>query len=197
MESKPMRNNEKGYLSPEQQKLVADNHNLIYSFAYKYKIDIGEYYDVLALGLCKAAMYHDGVSGKFSTLAYQSMKTVYLNEVVYYDKRSKRGSNKKAEYYEEFISDDESRGTYFDLFSDIKMPDEDSIILNLLFQEFCCYITNREFAVLKMKFSGMTQKEISKEYGVTHQMVSLWLKEIKKKAEYFFKKEGWLENYSC
>ena len=192
-----MRNNEKGYLSPEQQKLVADNHNLIYSFARKYKIDIEEYYDVLALGLCKAAMYHDGVSGKFSTMAYQSMKTMYLNEIVYYDKRSKRGSNKKTEYYEEFISDDESRGTYFDLFSDIKIPDEDSIILNLLFQEFCCYITNREFDVLKMKLSGMTQKEIAKEYGVTRQMVSLWLKAIKKKAEYFFKKEGWLENCSC
>ena len=71
-----MRNNKKGHLSQEQQKLVADNHNLIYSFARKHKIDVGEYYDVLALGLCKAAMYHDGVSGKFSTLAYQSMKTM-------------------------------------------------------------------------------------------------------------------------
>ena len=192
-----MRNNEKGYLSPEQQKLVADNHNLIYSFARKYKIDIEEYYDVLALGLCKAAMYHDGVSGKFSTLAYQSMKTMYMDEIVTYGKRSKRGGNKKTEYYEEFISDDESRGTYFDLLSDIKIPDEDSMILKLNFQEFCRYITNREFNVLKMKLSGMTQKEIAKEYGVTHQMVSLWLKAIRKKAEYFFRKEGWIEKCSC
>lgn len=82
------------------------------------------------------------------------------------------------------------------LLSDIKIPDEDSMILNLNFQEFCRYITNREFNVLKMKLSGMMQKEIAKKYNVTEQMVSLWLKAIRKKAEYFFRKEGWLENYS-
>lgn len=106
--------NKDRHLTPEQQKLVADNHNLIYSFAYKYKIDVGEYYDVLALGLCKAAMYHDGISGKFSTLAYRSMRTVYMDEIVTHDKRSKRGGNKKTEYYEDFIFDDESNGKYLD-----------------------------------------------------------------------------------
>ena len=171
-----------GHLTPEQQKLVADNHNLIYSFAIKSKIDVAEYYDVLALGLCKAALYHDGVSGKFSTLAYKCMRTVYMDEVITHDKRYKRGNGKKTEYYEDPVFQNGSKETYFSLFSNEKSPDEDSMILKLNFQQFC---------------SGMTQKEIAKEYGVTHQMVSLWLKTIKKKAEYFFKKEGWLENCSC
>lgn len=30
--------NKEGHLTPEQQKLVADNHNLIYSFAIKVKL---------------------------------------------------------------------------------------------------------------------------------------------------------------
>lgn len=189
--------NKEGHLTPEQQKLAADNHNLIYSFAIKSKIDVAEYYDVLALGLCKAALYHDGVSGKFSTLAYKCMRTVYIDEVVTHDKRYKRGNGKKTEYYEDPVFQNGSKETYFNLLSDMKLPDEDSMILKLNFQEFCRYITDREQKVLKMKLSGMTQKEIAKEYGVTHQMVSLWLKAIKKKAEYFFNKEGWLENYSC
>lgn len=189
--------NKDRHLTPEQQKLAADNHNLIYSFAVKNKIDVVEYYDVLALGLCKAALYHDGVSGKFSTLAYKCMRTVYMDEVITHDKRYKRGNGKRTEYYEDSVFQNGSKETYFNLFSNEKSPDEDSVILKLNFQEFCRYITDREQKVLKMKLSGMTQKEIAKEYGVTHQMVSLWLKAIKKKAEYFFNKEGWLENYSC
>lgn len=189
--------NKDRHLTPEQQKLAADNHNLIYSFAVKNKIDVVEYYDVLALGLCKAALYHDGVSGKFSTLAYKCMRTVYMDEVVTHDKRYKRGNGKKTEYYEDPVFQNGSKETYFNLLSDMKLPDEDSMILKLNFQEFYRYITDREQKVLKMKLSGITQKEIAKEYGVTHQMVSLWLKAIKKKAEYFFRKEGWLENCSC
>ena len=186
-----------GHLTPEQQKLVADNHNLIYSFVIKNKIDVAEYYDVLALGLCKAALYHDGVSGKFSTLAYKCMRTVYMDEVITHDKRYKRGNGKKTEYYEDPVFQNDSEETYFNLLSTSKSPDEDSMILKLNFQQFCRCITNREQRVLQMKLSGMTRNELATDYGVTHQMVSLWLKAIKKKAEFFFKKEGWLENCSC
>ena len=120
-----------------------------------------------------------------------------MDEVVTHDKRYKRGNGKKTEYYEDPVFQNGSKETYFNLLSDMKLPDEDSMILKLNFQEFYRYITDREQKVLKMKLSGITQKEIAKEYGVTHQMVSLWLKAIKKKAEYFFRKEGWLENCSC
>lgn len=38
-------------LNKEQQKLVEDNHNLIYSFAKSRMVDTEEYYDVFAIGL--------------------------------------------------------------------------------------------------------------------------------------------------
>ncbi|SCG88004.1 RNA polymerase sigma factor%2C sigma-70 family [uncultured Clostridium sp.] len=192
-----MRNNEKGYLSPEQQKLVADNHNLIYSFARKYKIDIEEYYDVLALGLCKAAMYHDGVSGKFSTMAYQSMKTMYLNEVVFHNKRKKRGGEGKETHYENIVTSYEMELDYLSLLEDKKILDENNIIFRVKFLEFCCYINSKEQQVLKMRLDGMTQKEIAEYYGVSNNAVFLWIKAIKKKARWFFRKEGWIENCSC
>ena len=192
-----MRNDKKGHLSPEQQKLVADNHNLIYSFARKHKIDIEEYYDVLALGLCKAAMYHDGVSGKFSTLAYRSMKTMYMDEIVSRNKRKKRGGEGKEAHYENIATSYEMELDYLSLLEDGKNLDEDAIIFRVKFLEFCRSINNKEQQILKMKLDGMTQKEIAECYGVSNNSVFLWVKAIKKKARWFFRKEGWIENCSC
>lgn len=64
-------------LTPQQQKLVEDNHNLIYSLAYKKNINLDEFYGDLAIGLCKAALAFDENRGKFSTLAYTSMYNEY------------------------------------------------------------------------------------------------------------------------
>ena len=63
-------------LTLDQQRIVSENHNLIYSLANKKSINLDEYYDALAIGLCKAAIAFDNTKGKFSTLAY----TVMLNE---------------------------------------------------------------------------------------------------------------------
>lgn len=63
-------------LNTEQRKLVEDNHDLIYGFMVKYKLDYTVWYDVCAIGLCKAGMAYDG-STRFSTLAYRCM----FNEV--------------------------------------------------------------------------------------------------------------------
>lgn len=61
-------------LTEEQKRLVADNHNLIYGFANKKNLDVEEYYDVLAIGLCKAARIFDSSKGcQFSTVAYTCM----------------------------------------------------------------------------------------------------------------------------
>lgn len=65
-------------LTPEQSAFAAKNHNLIYSFAQKSKIDVGEYYDLLAIGLCIAAKLFDPSRGnRFSTLAYRCMFNEY------------------------------------------------------------------------------------------------------------------------
>lgn len=65
------------HLTPQQKKLVEDNHNLIYSLAYKKNINLDEFYGDLAIGLCKAALAFDENRGKFSTLAYTSMYNEY------------------------------------------------------------------------------------------------------------------------
>jgi len=60
-------------LTAEQQQLVADNHNLIYDCLHRNGWDIDEFYDLAAIGLCKAAMAYDPSKGKFTALAYRAM----------------------------------------------------------------------------------------------------------------------------
>ena len=43
-------------LNDEQRKLVADNHNLIYQYLIDNNLPQDEYYDIAAIGLCKAAL---------------------------------------------------------------------------------------------------------------------------------------------
>lgn len=60
------------------QKLVEDNHKLIYGFMHKYHLS-EDWYGELAVGLCKAARVYDESMGvKFSSLAYRSMKNMML-----------------------------------------------------------------------------------------------------------------------
>ena len=62
-------------LTPEQQRLVEDNHNLIYSFIQLKRLDLDEWYDVCAIGLCHAAQKWNPARGKFTTIAYRAMLT--------------------------------------------------------------------------------------------------------------------------
>lgn len=75
-------------LNKTQQKLVEDNHNLIYSFMHKNKLSfdaVEDWYGTCAVGLCKAALtYNPDRNVKFSVLAYVCMsneiKMVFRNQ---------------------------------------------------------------------------------------------------------------------
>ena len=68
-------------LNQIQQKLVEDNHNLIYSFMNKNKLStdaVEDWYGTCAIAMCKAAMTYDpNRNVKFNTVAY-----VYMNNAM-------------------------------------------------------------------------------------------------------------------
>lgn len=68
-------------LTLEQQKLVEDNHNLIYWFVNKKNLDIEEYYDLFAISLCETALRFNPTKGKFSTLAIYMFNNVYVQQI--------------------------------------------------------------------------------------------------------------------
>lgn len=66
-------------LTDEERDLVTNNHNLIYSYLNKYKLS-DDYYDLCALGLCRAAHFYEPERGKFSTFAFLCMSNVISME---------------------------------------------------------------------------------------------------------------------
>mgnify|MGYP001317500519 CR=1 FL=1 len=51
-------------ITDEASELVEENHNLIYSLLHKCHLNIEEWYDIAAIGLCKAANYmREGLDG--------------------------------------------------------------------------------------------------------------------------------------
>ena len=67
-------------LTQQQQQLVEDNHKLIYFYLYRNSLSVDEFYDVAAIGLCKAAITYNGQT-KFSTYAYSCIKCEIFNEL--------------------------------------------------------------------------------------------------------------------
>ena len=62
-------------LTKEQKELVENNHKLIYYYIHKNGLSVDEYYDILAIGLCKAALNFDESKGiKFVTYAMFVMR---------------------------------------------------------------------------------------------------------------------------
>ena len=60
-------------LSSMQQKLIEDNHHVIYAVLKKYSLSASEYYDVCAERLCLAARSFQGEPEHFFSYAYKSI----------------------------------------------------------------------------------------------------------------------------
>lgn len=152
-------------LNKDQQKLVEDNHKLIYSYAYKTNLDIYEYYDILAIGLCHAALEYDPSKGMFSTYAYGAMR----NEVYTYWRNTYK--LKKSIPQDMLVS-------YNEVLSE-KIESLD--ISHLFIEEKIKKLNDKErFIVLKSAL-GYKQNEISKELGISQSYVSRILRNIEKK----------------
>lgn len=68
-------------LTDEQRKLAEDNHNLIYFVLHKNNWSIDEYYDVAAIGLCRAAQTYAPDKGAFSAYSVKVITNQVLMEL--------------------------------------------------------------------------------------------------------------------
>lgn len=167
-----------------QQHLVEDNHNLIYSFAHLKKLDLEEYYDLLAIALCKAALVYDKNKGMFSTLVYMCMD----NEV----KLIKRKENaQKAipkymvdslDYIYSSDNDDSENSLKDKIIKDIFPAPDENVVNAIMFNNFYYQnLDNRERLIVDSVFQGKNQTDISKILSVSQPQVSRLLIKIKTK----------------
>ena len=102
-----------------QKQLVTDNHNLIYRFLQKEKLNMEDWYDLAAIGMCKAAKTFNEGTSKFSTYAFKCMfnevysekkkelrqRTIPQNEILYYNTEYENESGNKVEFIDKMQSD--------------------------------------------------------------------------------------------
>ena len=63
-------------LTDEERELVTNNHNLIYAYLRKFNLSDDDYYDLCAIGLCRAAHFYKPENGKFSVYAFVCMSNI-------------------------------------------------------------------------------------------------------------------------
>ena len=71
-------------MTKEQERLVIDNHKLIYDYMWKHNMydnAVEDWYGLCAIGLCKAALIYDSTKGtQFTTLAWVCMQNSCRND---------------------------------------------------------------------------------------------------------------------
>ena len=158
-------------MTKEQEHLVTDNHNLIYFFLNKWGKTI-EYYDICAIGLCKAAITYDSSkSVKFATYAGVCIE----NEIKIELRKQKKYSVYSLD--RTFSTLDGTGEITFgeNLTTGLSAYDE---ILPYQLDEL---LNTQEYKLIALILEGYTQVEIGNIIGISQAQVSRMFSKIKQK----------------
>ncbi len=164
-------------LTQQQQQLVEDNHKLIYFYLYRNSLSVDEFYDVAAIGLCKAAITYNGQT-KFSTYAYSCIKCEIFNELHRQKSARKIPMDKQLSYDIKTMDGyGEEKWSYL---SDNKHF-EDTVELKLLVESYINKLKiERNKIVLKLYCKGYSGADIVKITGVNRTTVGKQIADMKK-----------------
>lgn len=179
-------------LTKKQQELITLNHKLIYSFAYSKNLHIDDFYDILAIGMCKAAKAYDESKGKFSYFAYCCMNNE-LKEYYRHIKQQRAIPNKAILSYDNFMPNKE--GFEVDLL-EILSDDysvQDMVINDITTNEFIQRLDDRQKLIVKLLMEGITQTEIASYLNCTIQNIHRIVMIIRKKWTTYTNKQGYMQ----
>lgn len=173
-------------LTKEQQKLVEDNHDLVFGFLRDYHLSYEDWYDVACIGLCITGLNWDKEKGKFSTLAYKNMYNEY-GKIIQYSKRLKRKEEEPVRSLN--MVNNEDKYEYGDTISN--GIDYEELSINSVCLNRCVNKLNaKQKQVLDLHLSGKTLEQIGKIIGITLQGAMYRLQ----KARQIIKQEYALES---
>lgn len=166
-------------MTDEQRKLCEDNHNLIYHFLHKYNLPIDEWYDMAAIGLCKAATSYNDELSKFSTYAMNGM---YMT--VFCEKRKEK-SLKAIPYYmmmyhqeKTTTKEGEDVGELIDCLASNENIEE-NVTFQVVYNNACEKLCERDKTILKMMIDGYSQEKIANGFALSQPQISRIMKKIK------------------
>lgn len=158
-------------MTHEQTTMVEKNHNLIYSFLRKYNLRIEEYYDLAAIGLCKAAIAFDPSKSAFSTFAYQCM----LNEVgrqARKDNSAKQIPSGCLVYFQQELEN--SNGDTMSMENILPSIEntEEQVVSETVLKEYVVNMKERDRMIILLLANGYKQREVCRMVGCSQPQVS-------------------------
>ncbi len=164
----------------DHQKSIAEaNHNLIYSFLQKYHLSFEDWYDLAAIGLCKAAMTFKEDVSQFSTYAYRCMFTAVFSEKRKETQVSTIPENQIVYYDAVFNTENDGDSMSFLETMPSRDDVEGDVVAKVIFEEFNRTLKPYERAIFRLFQGGYKQREIGRIVGCSQAQVS----RIKKKLE--------------
>ena len=166
-------------ITDKQKKLIEDNHNLIYSFLQKYRLPIGDYYDLAAIGLCKAATSFDEVRSNFSSYAYHCMFNNTFSEKRQ-NKRAKRIPQELLLYYQAKIGDDHEDNNYLKFMPDKYILDE-AITTSIVVKDWFNSFGDREKQIITFSIMGYSWDKIADILSVSKSTIARSLRKARER----------------
>lgn len=160
-----------------QRQLAADNHLLIYKFMRGNSLPEDEWYDICAIGYCKAAAAYDPGKGKsFSTLAYIAMFHEVGREMTY------RGRQMRAQV--PLSLDSPSEDGMDTLYNAVKIQSSRFDTTAAAESRMCAEQAMQKASGLKRGVfwdyvCGFRFREIGKRHGITYQRAQQIVREMK------------------
>ena len=148
-------------MTDEQRRFAARNHNLVFAFLRRERLDPNEYYDIAAWGfLCAVLRYFrsaDSLRGlSFSSVAWKAMK-------------SSVSSFCRAEAHTEQLYV-EAQPAQTDPF--------EAAEADLLLHDLVSGFGDRQYELASMRLQGYTISEIARSHGMSTQRVSALLNSL-------------------
>ncbi|HZJ99851.1 MAG TPA: sigma-70 family RNA polymerase sigma factor [Tissierellaceae bacterium] len=152
-------------LTKDQQKIVEDNHNLIYDFLHRRGLNVDEYYGLVAESLCKAVLNWDKSKGKLSTLFY----IIARNDIY----KEWRGGSVGIYQFTDTVPLEEDW-----------IPENYDLECEFMLKETIKDVENSEYNNLfQLKLLGYNNKQIAEMFGVSQSTIGNW---IRKMGERYF-----------
>lgn len=159
-------------MTEEQRQLVEENHNLIYSFLQNYHLTIEDYYDLAAIGLCKAGKTYDGDKASFSTYAYKCMFSAVMCDLRK-KKQARTIPDYKMVYYQAELDDSDGgdTGSFMNYIPSGENVEE-NVLSEVIFDEYTDRLKERDKKIFSLFREGYKQREIGKMLGCSQAQVS-------------------------
>lgn len=164
-------------MTEKSKKIVEENHNLIYGFMNKEHLAMDEWYDICAIGLCKAAeSYNNEKNAVFATYAYSCMKNE-VNHALRDLYAEKRGCNTTESSFEQI---NEEYGTEVHFENAAYTPSVEEIcMMNNIYEKVLQGLSPREQKIMNLCKAGYNNKEISEILGCNTREIGFTMQSIR------------------